>query len=127
MLGPSVPTVGPSYPCFSFCSKEGLLGEGQQEISSQEIGLRLKLHLALGTEVETPMCAAALVTTVFLTGSQPVPDPCLSAPCQNGGTCVDADEGYVCECPEGFMGLDCRDSACGRAGASRGVCMQTAG
>lgn len=39
-------------------------------------------------------------------------DACLSAPCQNGGTCVDADEGYVCECPEGFMGLHCRESEC---------------
>lgn len=27
---------------------------------------------------------------------------------------MDADQGYVCECPEGFMGLDCRESACGR-------------
>lgn len=27
LLGPLVPTVGPSYPCFSFCSK-GALGEG---------------------------------------------------------------------------------------------------
>lgn len=44
-----------------------------------------------------------------------MPDACLSAPCQNGGTCVDADQGYVCECPEGFMGLDCRESALGCA------------
>lgn len=67
------------------------------------------------------------VTTVFLAGHHPVPDACLSGPCQNGGTCVDADQGYVCECPEGFMGLDCRESACGPgrrgAGGSRGVCM----
>ncbi|KAB1278695.1 Sushi; nidogen and EGF-like domain-containing protein 1 [Camelus dromedarius] len=52
-----------------------------------------------------------LVTAVSLAGSHPVPDACLSAPCQNGGTCVDAEQGYVCECPEGFMGLDCRESA----------------
>ncbi|KAB1278699.1 Sushi; nidogen and EGF-like domain-containing protein 1 [Camelus dromedarius] len=50
-----------------------------------------------------------LVTAVSLAGSHPVPDACLSAPCQNGGTCVDAEQGYVCECPEGFMGLDCRE------------------
>lgn len=45
-----------------------------------------------------------------------MPDACLSAPCHNGGTCVDADQGYVCECPEGFMGLDCRQSASGLQG-----------
>ena len=50
-------------------------------------------------------------------------DECQNQPCQNGGTCVDADQGYVCECPEGFMGLDCRESACGlgrRAGGPMG-------
>lgn len=55
-----------------------------------------------------------------------MPDACLSAPCQNGGTCVDADQGYVCECPEGFMGLDCRDGACGRA-AGAGLRQEQAG
>ena len=55
-----------------------------------------------------------------------MPDACLSSPCQNGGTCVDADQGYVCECPEGFMGLDCRESACGPGcRGPRGVCTQT--
>nr|XP_053775313.1 sushi, nidogen and EGF-like domain-containing protein 1 isoform X4 [Desmodus rotundus]XP_053775314.1 sushi, nidogen and EGF-like domain-containing protein 1 isoform X4 [Desmodus rotundus]XP_053775315.1 sushi, nidogen and EGF-like domain-containing protein 1 isoform X4 [Desmodus rotundus] len=38
-----------------------------------------------------------------------MPDTCLSAPCQNGGTCVDTDQGHVCECPGGFMGPNCRD------------------
>lgn len=67
-----------------------------------------------------------LLITVFLAGSYPVPSPCLSNPCQNGGTCVDADPGYVCECPEGFMGLDCTESMlglpglCPRAGAREG-------
>ena len=49
-----------------------------------------------------------------------MPDTCLSAPCQNGGTCVDTDQGHVCECPGGFMGPDCRDSACGRAAGLQG-------
>ena len=68
----------------------------------------------------------SLLITVFLAGSYPVPSPCLSNPCQNGGTCVDADPGYVCECPEGFMGLDCTESMlglpglCPRAGAREG-------
>lgn len=67
-----------------------------------------------------------LLITVFLAGSYLVPSPCLSNPCQNGGTCVDADPGYVCECPEGFMGLDCTESMlglpglCPRAGAGEG-------
>lgn len=124
MLGPLVPTWAPLTLASHSAPKWGSQGR-DLEISSQEIGLRLKLRLALGTKVETPMCAATPVTTVFFAGSQPVPDPCLSAPCQNGGTCVDADEGYVCECPEGFMGLDCRDSACGRAGPPVGcACKQ---
>lgn len=50
-----------------------------------------------------------------------MPSPCLSNPCQNGGTCVDADEGYVCECPEGFMGLDCRESMLGLLGLCPGL------
>lgn len=66
----------------------------------------------------TPMLSVQpLVTSVFLAGNHPVPDPCFSAPCQNGGTCVDADEGYVCECPQGFTGPDCRESEW--AGAAR--------
>lgn len=63
-----------------------------------------------------------------------MPEACLSAPCQNGGTCVDADEGYVCECPQGFTGPDCRESESGpglpeqrsRAGPSGGWCVQKA-
>lgn len=84
-------------------------------------------HLAQTTEVNVPPlwpkallthslprpAARPWVTTAFLAGHHPVPDACLSGPCQNGGTCVDADQGYVCECPEGFMGLNCRESACG--------------
>ena len=91
-------------------------------------------HLAQRTAVNTPpLWSKALlthsqprpsarpwVTTDFLAGHHPVPDACLSAPCQNGGTCVDADQGYVCECPEGFMGLDCRESACGPGGLGGG-------
>ncbi|KAG8508280.1 Sushi, nidogen and EGF-like domain-containing protein 1 [Galemys pyrenaicus] len=42
-------------------------------------------------------------------GSTPEPDTCLSAPCQNGGACVGAEQGYSCECPEGFAGPDCRE------------------
>lgn len=35
---------------------------------------------------------------------------CSSSPCQNGGTCVSTGPSiYRCECPEGYMGLNCSD------------------
>lgn len=34
-------------------------------------------------------------------------DECLSSPCQNGGTCDDRNNGYVCSCPSGYAGIDC--------------------
>lgn len=78
--------------------------------------------LGPSAEVTPRRVPAPLVTTVFLAGSTPAPDACLSAPCQNAGTCVDADAGYVCECPEGFTGRNCRDSAWGpRAGVPGGA------
>lgn len=84
-----------------------------------ENSCRSSRETASAPAFSSPFCVALLIT-LLLAGSHLVPDPCLSAPCQNGGTCVDADQGFVCECPEGFMGLDCRESAwglCPRAGA----------
>lgn len=34
-------------------------------------------------------------------------DECLSNPCQNGGTCYDKDNSYICSCPIGFNGTHC--------------------
>lgn len=34
-------------------------------------------------------------------------DECLSNPCQNGGTCDDRENGYVCTCTPGYAGLHC--------------------
>lgn len=34
-------------------------------------------------------------------------DECLSNPCQNGGTCDDRENGYVCYCVAGYAGVHC--------------------
>ena len=34
-------------------------------------------------------------------------NPCLKAPCRNGGTCVDDGNSYTCICTAQFRGLDC--------------------
>lgn len=34
-------------------------------------------------------------------------DDCESEPCQNGATCVDEIDGFVCKCRPGFVGLQC--------------------
>jgi len=40
--------------------------------------------------------------------------PCISRPCQNGGTCVKAGwNRYKCHCPYGYRGQNCDDSKCG--------------
>lgn len=34
-------------------------------------------------------------------------DECVSAPCQNGGTCVDQVNSYRCQCEAGYTGPEC--------------------
>lgn len=34
-------------------------------------------------------------------------DECESNPCENGGTCVDGNNSWSCDCPEGFYGETC--------------------
>ena len=34
-------------------------------------------------------------------------DECASAPCQNGGTCVDVINAYICNCAPGYEGENC--------------------
>ena len=34
-------------------------------------------------------------------------DECASMPCQNGGTCTDAVNGYSCGCVPGYTGTHC--------------------
>jgi hypothetical protein len=35
-------------------------------------------------------------------------DECASAPCQNGGTCVDLVDSFRCICPSGWEGNSCQ-------------------
>ena len=35
-------------------------------------------------------------------------DECASAPCQNGGTCIDQVNGYLCQCAPGYTDLQCQ-------------------
>ena len=37
-------------------------------------------------------------------------DECMSYPCDNDGTCVDAANSYICECPSGYSGSHCETS-----------------
>ena len=40
---------------------------------------------------------------------------CYSSPCQNGATCLSKENGYVCQCPEGYAGKLCQiDHGTGR-------------
>ncbi|XP_070548856.1 bone morphogenetic protein 1-like [Ptychodera flava] len=39
-------------------------------------------------------------------------DPCLSQPCENGGTCVYNRDTYRCDCAAGFVGTECHDVDC---------------
>lgn len=34
-------------------------------------------------------------------------DECASAPCQNGGVCIDGVNGYMCDCQPGYTGTHC--------------------
>ncbi|XP_078669871.1 collagen alpha-6(VI) chain-like [Branchiostoma floridae x Branchiostoma belcheri] len=36
-------------------------------------------------------------------------DECASAPCQNGGVCVNGNNQYTCQCPAGFTGTNCQN------------------
>ena len=35
-------------------------------------------------------------------------DECASAPCQNGGTCIDQINGYMCQCVPGYTDVLCQ-------------------
>ncbi|KPP78272.1 protein crumbs 2-like [Scleropages formosus] len=57
-------------------------------------------------------------------------DKCLSSPCQNGATCVDTMDDYVCLCPREpvmYMGKDCAELYDGCAFAPCANCTSTPG
>lgn len=57
-------------------------------------------------------------------------DECLSAPCQNGGQCVDGVNSFNCECGEAFMGEFCEEEydACASSPCHNGAsCITTLG
>jgi hypothetical protein len=49
----------------------------------------------------------------LLAGADPLCQPCMIAPCQNGGSCIEnvsslvADGGFVCQCPVQYNGTTC--------------------
>jgi hypothetical protein len=61
-------------------------------------------------------------------GGMPVQpdDDCASDPCLNGGTCVDGDDAYTCDCKDGYDGDDCEtniDDCAGVTCENEGTCV----
>ena len=51
---------------------------------------------------------AYFICTTFFFSSLLDIDECASGPCQNGGTCVDQVNGYLCQCAPGYADLQCQ-------------------
>ena len=49
-----------------------------------------------------------LINFIYLTDI----DECSSAPCQNGGTCIDQVNSYLCQCAPGYTDLQCQTGKC---------------
>jgi hypothetical protein len=57
-------------------------------------------------------------------------DDCAADPCLNGGTCVDGDNDYTCDCKDGYDGHHCEDNIDDCAGVTcenEGTCVDGVG
>uniref|UniRef100_A0A8C4S3B0 Zonadhesin n=1 Tax=Erpetoichthys calabaricus TaxID=27687 RepID=A0A8C4S3B0_ERPCA len=63
-----------------------------------------------GADCKLISCAAHEVCTVYNYTRGCFRDgPCLSSPCNNGGTCLEEGNGFKCICPSGFKGMLCEE------------------
>ncbi|XP_072043140.1 uncharacterized protein [Amphiura filiformis] len=46
-------------------------------------------------------------------------DECANEPCQNGGICIDKENGFICKCRRGFQGPTCQRQAAGLSPCGR--------
>ena len=60
-------------------------------------------HLSDRSFAFTPACQGKYTVPLFTDI-----DECVSAPCQNGGTCTDHVNSYLCQCAPGYSGLQCQ-------------------
>ena len=65
--------------------------------------------ISLPTALSKPTNAFSLSRFV----STPDIDECSSSPCQNGATCEDQRNGYVCRCDSEYSGVHCETGGCG--------------
>ncbi len=55
------------------------------------------------------VCIYDMHTSLYLS---PDIDECNSSPCQNGGLCLDHENGYTCFCRGGYTGTNCEIGKC---------------